>query len=200
MLDILALIQISFGFIGVIPFLFYWIKMKNLSQQPITIPPEPEVWPSLTIVLPVRNEEIVLKKKLENLEAQEYPIDKIELIVIDSNSSDSTLDILEECDSSRKSKFTLSTIIMDKHLGKSAAINRILEENFESDAMVITDADALLAPNSLKRVGRWLSEERIGAVCGSQQIIETENFIGDAYLLDGEKIITNCGFGKNISS
>ena len=175
MLDILALIQISFGFIGVIPFLFYWIKMKNLSQQPITIPPEPEVWPSLTIVLPVRNEEIVLKKKLENLEAQEYPIDKIELIVIDSNSSDSTLDILEEWDSSRKSKFTLSTIIMDKHLGKSAAINRILEENFESDAMVITDADALLAPNSLKRVGRWLSEERIGAVCGSQQIIETES-------------------------
>ena len=175
MLDILALIQISFGFIGVIPFLFYWIKMKNMSQQPITIPPEPEVWPSLTIVLPVRNEEIVLKKKLENLEAQEYPIDKIELIVIDSNSSDSTLDILEEWDSSRKSKFTLSTIIMDKHLGKSAAINRILEENFESDAMVITDADALLAPNSLKRVGRWLSEERIGAVCGSQQIIETES-------------------------
>ena len=175
MLDILALIQISFGFIGVIPFLFYWIKMKNLSQQPITIPPEPEVWPSLTIILPVRNEEIVLKKKLENLEAQEYPIDKIELIVIDSNSSDSTLDILEEWDSSRKSKFTLSTIIMDKHLGKSAAINRILEENFESDAMVITDADALLGPNSLKRVGRWLSEERIGAVCGSQQIIETES-------------------------
>ena len=72
--------------------------MKHLSQQPITIPPEPEVWPSLTIVLPVRNEEIVLKKKLENLEAQEYPIDKIELIVIDSNSSDSTLDILEEWD------------------------------------------------------------------------------------------------------
>ncbi len=175
MLDILALIQISFGFIGVIPFLFYWIKMKNLSQQPITIPPEPEVWPSLTIILPVRNEEIVLKKKLENLEAQEYPIDKIELIVIDSNSSDSTLDILEEWDSSRKSKFTLSTIIMDKHLGKSAAINRILEENFESDAMVITDADALLGPNSLKRVGRWLSEESIGAVCGSQQIIETES-------------------------
>ena len=149
--------------------------MKNLSLKPIKIPPEPEVWPSLTIVLPVRNEEIVLKKKLENLEAQEYPIDKIELIVIDSNSSDSTLDILEEWDSSRKSKFTLSTIIMDKHLGKSAAINRILEENFESDAMVITDADALLAPNSLKRVGRWLSEERIGAVCGSQQIIETES-------------------------
>ena len=149
--------------------------MKNLSQQPITIPPKPEVWPSLTIILPVRNEEIVLKKKLENLEAQEYPIDKIELIVIDSNSSDSTLDILEEWDSSRKSKFTLSTIIMDKHLGKSAAINRILEENFESDAMVITDADALLGPNSLKRVGRWLSEERIGAVCGSQQIIETES-------------------------
>ena len=175
MLNILALIQISLGFIGVSPFLFHWIKMKNLSKQPMKIPPEPEIWPSLTIVLPVRNEEIVLKKKLENLEFLEYPFDKIQLIVIDSNSSDSTLEVLEEWDSSRKSKFTLSTIIMEEHLGKSAAINRVLEENFESDAMVITDADALLAPNSLKRIGRWLSEEKIGAVCGSQQIIETKS-------------------------
>ena len=148
--------------------------MKTLSQQPMKIPPVPEIWPSLTIVLPVRNEEIVLRKKLENLENQEYPIDKIELIVIDSNSHDSTLEILEEWESSRKSKFTLSTIIMDEYLGKSAAINRILEETFESDAMVITDADALLAPDSLKRIGRWLSDEKIGAVCGSQKIIETE--------------------------
>ncbi len=174
MLDILALIQISFAFIGVSPFLFYWIKMKTLSQHPMKIPPEPEIWPSLTIVLPVRNEEIVLKKKLENLENQEYPIDKIELIVIDSNSNDSTLEVLEKWNSSRKSKFPLSTIIMDEYLGKSAAINRILEENFDSDAMVITDADALLARDSLKRIGRWLSEEKIGAVCGSQKIIETK--------------------------
>ncbi|MEC7391462.1 MAG: glycosyltransferase [Candidatus Thermoplasmatota archaeon] len=174
MLDILALIQISFAFIGVSPFLFYWIKMKTLSQHPMKIPPEPEIWPSLTIVLPVRNEEIVLKKKLENLENQEYPIDKIELIVIDSNSNDSTLEVLEKWNTSRKSNFPLSTIIMDEYLGKSAAINRILEENFDSDAMVITDADALLARDSLKRIGRWLSEEKIGAVCGSQKIIETK--------------------------
>jgi len=174
MLDILALIQISFALIGVSPFLFYWIKMKTLSQHPMKIPPEPEIWPSLTIVLPVRNEEIVLKKKLENLENQEYPVDKIELIVIDSNSNDSTLEVLEKWESSRKSKFTLSTIIMDEYLGKSAAINRILEENFDSDAMVITDADALLARDSLRRIGRWLSEEKIGAVCGSQKIIETK--------------------------
>ena len=174
MLDILALIQMSFAFIGVSPFIFYWNKMRNQSLQPMKIPPEPEIWPCLTIVLPVRNEEIVLKKKLENLENQEYPIDKIELFVIDSNSSDSTLKVLEEWKSSRESQFKVSTIIMNQHLGKSAAVNRILEENFESDVMVMTDADALLAPGSLKRIGRWLSEDKIDAVCGSQQIIETE--------------------------
>ena len=149
--------------------------MRKKSLQPMKIPPEPEIWPSLTIVLPVRNEEIVLRKKLENLESQEYPVDKIELFVIDSNSSDSTLEILEDWKSSRESKFRVSTIKMNEHLGKSAAVNRILEENFESDVMVITDADALLAPESFKRIGRWLSEDKIGAVCGSQQIIETES-------------------------
>ena len=79
MLDILALIQASSAFIGVSPFIFHWYKMKRLSKQPIEIPPEPSTWPSLTIVLPVWNEEIMLKKKLEDLEKQEYPSNQLDL-------------------------------------------------------------------------------------------------------------------------
>jgi len=171
MLDILALIQVSSAFIGVSPFIFHWYKMKRLSKQPLEIPPEPSTWPSLTVVLPVWNEEIMLKKKLEDLEKQEYPSKQLDLVVIDSHSSDSTLAVLKEWESTRTSEFKLTTIIMDSHKGKSAAINRILQEKFPSDALVITDADALLSTNSLKRIGRWFSDEKIGAVCGSQQII-----------------------------
>ena len=175
MLDILAFIQTSLAVIGVSPFFFHWYKMKQLSKEPLVIPPEPEIWPSLTVVLPVWNEEIVLKRKLEDLEKQHYPSNNFELVVIDSHSSDSTLVVLDDWKLSRQSKFKVSTIIMNQHLGKSAAINRVLKEKFTSDVLIITDADALLGPDSLKRIGRWFSDGRIGAVCGSQQIIGNDS-------------------------
>ena len=175
MLDILAFIQTSLAAIGISPFFFHWYKMKKLSKEPIAIPSEPEIWPSLTVVLPVWNEEIVLKRKLEDLEKQHYPSNNFELVVIDSHSTDSTLTVFEDWNLSRKSKFKASTIIMNQHLGKSAAINRLLKENFTTDVLIITDADALLGPDSLKRIGRWFSDERIGAVCGSQQIIGNDS-------------------------
>ncbi len=173
MLNILAFIQVSSAFIGICPFIYYWFKMNRKSKQPIEIPPQPIIWPSLTIVLPLWNEEIVLLKKLEDLEEQQYPSDKIELLVIDSNSTDSTLSILDEWQLNRKSKFKVSVVKMNERKGKSAAINLILQQEIYSDALVITDADALLAPNSLKRIGRWMSDEKIGAVCGTQKIIDS---------------------------
>ena len=171
MLDILALLQVSAAFIGIGPFVFHWIRMKKYSNQSMKIPPEPSSWPSLTIVLPVWNEEMVIQKKLEDLVKQDYPKDKMEILLIDSNSSDSTMDIFHKWNSEHSHDVKVKSIQMPSRLGKSAAINRILLEPLDTDAIVITDADALLADGALRRIGRWLSDPNIGAVCGSQQIL-----------------------------
>ena len=97
MLDILALLQVSAAFIGISPFVFHWIRMKKYSNQSMKIPPEPSSWPSLTIVLPVWNEEMVIQKKLEDLVKQDYPKDKMEILVIDSNSSLIFFDLVFNC-------------------------------------------------------------------------------------------------------
>ncbi len=171
MLDILALLQVSAAFIGIGPFVFHWMRMKKYSNQSMKIPPEPNSWPSLTIVLPVWNEEIVIKNKLEDLVKQDYPKDKMEILVIDSDSSDSTMDVFHKWKSESSHDVKVKSIQMPSHLGKSAAINRILVEPLNTDAIVITDADALLADGALRRIGRWFSNPNIGAVCGSQQIL-----------------------------
>ena len=80
MLDILALLQVAAAFIGIGPFVFHWMRMKKFSNQPMKIPSEPSSWASLTIVLPVWNEEMVIKNKLEDLVKQDYPKDKMEIL------------------------------------------------------------------------------------------------------------------------
>ena len=182
MLDILALLQVSAAIIGIGPFVFHWMRMKKNSKKSMAIPPEPSSWPSLTIVLPVWNEEMVIKNKLEDLTIQDYPKDKMEILVIDSDSSDSTMEIFHKWKSDSSHGVKVKSIQMPSRLGKSAAINRILVEPLNTDAIVITDADALLAEGALRRIGRWLSNPNIGAVCGSQQILgdsDSNHFIDE---------------------
>src|SRR5437879_7459744 len=46
--------------------------------------------PTVSIIVPTYNESPVVEKKLRNLAEIDYPRDKVELIVVDSASSDGT--------------------------------------------------------------------------------------------------------------
>lgn len=52
--------------------------------------------PSISIVIPTYNTEKVLNKCLESIKNQDYPKDKIEIIVADAGSSDKTLEIAKK--------------------------------------------------------------------------------------------------------
>lgn len=50
-----------------------------------------ESWPQVTLIIPVRNEELNIRRCLEGLLAQSYPADRFKIIVVDDGSSDRTL-------------------------------------------------------------------------------------------------------------
>lgn len=53
-------------------------------------------WPSVTLVVAMRNEELCILRCLESLAAQDYPSDRLEILVYDGESTDSTVAIAEE--------------------------------------------------------------------------------------------------------
>jgi cellulose synthase/poly-beta-1,6-N-acetylglucosamine synthase-like glycosyltransferase len=56
---------------------------------------------------------------------------------------------------------------MPARIGKSAAINRAMQELRDGDEVfVMTDAEATLEDGALRRIGRWMKDPSIGAVCG----------------------------------
>ncbi|MBW3633527.1 MAG: glycosyltransferase family 2 protein [Chloroflexi bacterium] len=50
--------------------------------------------PLVTIVMPVRNEAAHLERGLDAIDAQTYPSDRIEILVVDGGSTDGTLDLV----------------------------------------------------------------------------------------------------------
>ena len=120
--------------------------------------------PDITILLPVKNEEIVIKNKLEELNNMHYPSNKISLLLLDSGSSDNTVEVANNFLISQKNKINYDILIIDRP-GKSYAINQAIDL-IKTDYFVMLDAEAILPPLSLKNILQWFYIENIGAVCG----------------------------------
>src|SRR5688572_28841909 len=85
--SILYLVMVLYFFIG-------WVRLKK-SQEPITNNQEAQL-PSVSIIIPVRNESENIKQCLESIFKQNYPEDLLEVVVIDDYSTDTTLQLAKE--------------------------------------------------------------------------------------------------------
>jgi glycosyltransferase involved in cell wall biosynthesis len=52
--------------------------------------------PLVSIVMPVKNEGLYIAEAINGIDAQDYPRDKIEIIIVDGGSSDTTAEIIRE--------------------------------------------------------------------------------------------------------
>ena len=98
----------------------------------------------LTVLLPVWNEATVIEKKLDNLAAQNQAM---HLLVVDSASTDSTLELLNGWVSRHPSTFTSVEVLrMEQRQGKTAAVVKALQHlGQHADGLIcMTDADAML--------------------------------------------------------
>jgi len=161
-------IQSGATFAVVLPLAIHWLLNRRWMRTPSPSPDacKDDDLPFLCIVIPTWNEANVIESKLDNLIAQRYPSTKRRLVLIDSASTDDTVSIA--IDWNQRTKQGLEVIQMPARLGKSSAINRVIQELKDSDdVFVMTDAEATLEDGALRRVGRWMKDPSIGAVCGT---------------------------------
>ncbi len=126
-----------------------------------------EVLPEITVIVPTYNEESCIRDKLENLFELDYPVEKIDVMVVDGGSDDSTEEIVADFD---------VRFIDIGHRGKIKAMNRGMEEA-KTDLVLFTDADVILNKNALKNSLKYMNED-VAAVGGISDI-KTDLMIGD---------------------
>ncbi len=126
-------------------------------------------WPDLSLIIAAYNEEAVLRAKLENALALDYPDEKLDIIVVSDESSDDTDSIAAEFAERGVCLFRVG-----KRGGKTLAQNAGVELA-SGRFLVFSDANSMYAPDALKRLMAPFADERIGCVCGELQYANPED-------------------------
>lgn len=129
--------------------------------------------PFISILVPTFNEEAVIQKRIQNLQALKYPKDKFEILVVDSGSSDATMSVVERmCHESEAPRVRL--VCEDQRRGKASAIN-CGTAHAAGDIVLVTDANSLFDENVLAELAPNFENVKIGGVGGRYVVSNPEN-------------------------
>ncbi len=124
-------------------------------------PSDPERWPSVTVLVPARNEARVLPASLPALLAQDYP-GQWRVVLVDDRSSDDTAGVAQALGSARL-RVIAGSEIPQGWVGKVWALEQgaVAAKNDPARYYLLTDADIRHAPGSLRRL---VAESEIGGL------------------------------------
>lgn len=125
-------------------------------------------YPKISLIIPSRNEEKVIERKIKNTLELDYPKDKLEIILVDDYSTDNTKKIMDDYATKYK---VIKSISNKSHRGKVYSMNtafKIIQGIF----IAITDTDVILEKNILKNALNYFKNPKIGAVCGIDRIVQ----------------------------
>jgi glycosyltransferase involved in cell wall biosynthesis len=116
--------------------------------------------PSVSLIVPARNEAATIEPALGSLLALEYPNN--EVIVVDDRSTDSTGSIIDRLAREQGSdhlRVIHITELPSGWLGKTHAMWRAARES-RSEWLLFTDADCVFRPDTLRRAVAYAERER----------------------------------------
>tara|TARA_B100000941_G_scaffold274437_1_gene235582 strand:+ start:111 stop:1322 length:1212 start_codon:yes stop_codon:yes gene_type:complete len=163
-----AIVEVILASLVVVPLLRYRLKAKRWNKLVLPYPVASHDT-ELTILLPIWNESLVIEKKLANLK-REYP-SQTSLLVVDSASTDDSVSLVNRWITSNSEAFTATKVIeMPERLGKTSAVKLAVEyltAQSYSGLVLMTDADSLIAPQTVERLHGWFTDTTIGVVGSS---------------------------------
>ena len=116
--------------------------------------------PNISILLAVYNEEKIIANKIQNIFESDYPSNNIQLLIGSDASTDGTNEIIQQL----QLKFPqIELHIFQNRTGKPEIINQ-LKQVATHEILVLTDAKAIFAPNTLSQITNPLTNPKIGLV------------------------------------
>jgi cellulose synthase/poly-beta-1,6-N-acetylglucosamine synthase-like glycosyltransferase len=162
----LILFILSFGVAG-----FIFVSMRRVALRPWGIKIDESYKPEVSILVPTYNEVAGIRFKLENLTKLEYPDELTQIIIVDSNSSDNTIDVVRDF-VSQHPKVNIQVLVKRERRGKSAALNFALE-NCKGDVVIVSDADCFWPHDILNKALPYLAGSTVGAISGPKILLNS---------------------------
>src|SRR5919198_3038165 len=120
--------------------------------------------PSVSVIVAAHNEEDVIAKRVENLLAQDYPPERLEVVVASDGSTDTTDQIV----AGLAEENPRVRLLQCPRAGKVATQNRAFRAT-KSEVVAFSDANARWDPNALALLVRNFADPDVAYVCGGHR-------------------------------
>lgn len=135
--------------------------------------------PSVTVIIPCFNEEQWIQRTILSCINQDYPVDKLEVIIVDDCSTDKSVekikDIIERLHNEAErfeTKSRLKYIVQPQNAGKREALSRGVREA-KNELVVFVDSDSFLDPFAIRNLVQPFKDPKMGGVSGRTDVANT---------------------------
>ena len=165
----IAAAYIVYTYLGYPALLQAWKSVRR-PKQPAA---DPAYQPLVSIIVTARNEREAIARKLDDLLAQDYAADRLEIWVASDQSTDGTNEVVAEY-AARYSRVRL--VAYAENIGKSVAINRTVPL-VGGEIILLSDARQRVDPDAVRLMVRHFAEPKVGIVGAEMTLV---NAAGDA--------------------
>lgn len=143
--------------------------------------------PTISVITATYNEEDKICKKLENTFQLDYPVDRMEIIVVDS-STDNTPNLVKKWLSTHPN---IRLITEDRRRGLASALN-LGYSQARGEIVIKSDCDIILQKDSLRCLVSNFADKNVGAVAGKQLLVgQSKHEAGYRSLMDSKRLLEN---------
>jgi cellulose synthase/poly-beta-1,6-N-acetylglucosamine synthase-like glycosyltransferase len=169
----LLILWLVFGFFsfGVLGLNYFYARAT--AKNPWKIKANNKYMPKVSIIVPTYNEYEVIEYKLRNLARLEYPNSLMQMVFIDSQSTDSTVNVIRDFAEDHPD-LNIEILVESERRGKSSALNTALK-SCSGDVIVVSDADCFWPPDILSKALSYLADLSVGAVSGPKKLLNPES-------------------------
>lgn len=161
------------GFLLVYPLILYPLTLFLLDKiyGAAEIQKNLDFKPELDFVITAYNEEKVIVEKLLNVLKQDYPADKMNIIVASDGSSDNTNQLVIDF-SKKHPDYTIKLLNVEGRRGKTHAQNVAVADG-TSDIVVFSDANSMWNMDATSQLVSRFVDEKLGYLSGKLQYVNS---------------------------
>jgi cellulose synthase/poly-beta-1,6-N-acetylglucosamine synthase-like glycosyltransferase len=153
------------------------VLRRAKKAQKVDVVVNAEFEPTVSILIPARDEEKVIGRLLQRMVELTYPKDKLQVIVIDDGSSDSTGRIADEYSSRHGFIEVLHRDKRDSGKGKAVAMNAGFKHS-TGEIILCFDADYYPQKGIVEKLAKEFADPNVGAVQGRVVVLnEPQNIV-----------------------
>lgn len=171
----LSALLVVYIYLGYPALLCLLAKMKPLVTERL----EGDYQPKVVVLIAAYNEAEVIRENIENKLTQQYPAEKIRVVVVSDESDDGTDEVVGEYAAQN-----VTLLRQSPRQGKTSGLNLALEwlheQGDDSEIIVFADANSIYDENTIAHLVENFRDLKVGYVTGKMVYVNADgSLVGD---------------------